>query len=71
MGRTGEAKKQCSMRGGVVCYGLGRGNPEEGLDPQEKQGAIVGEGKKWRDRPPQESHTGEGSCRVGRLWYRL
>ena len=30
----------------------GKGNPGEGLDPQERQGAIAGEGKRKRGRPP-------------------
>ena len=31
----------CALGWGVECHG--RGNPGEGLGPQEKQGAIVGE----------------------------
>ena len=32
-----------------------RGNPGEGLGPQEKQGATVGRGERRRGRPPWES----------------
>ena len=31
-----------------------QGNPGGGLDPQDKQGAIVGEGERRKGGPPQE-----------------
>ena len=37
---------------GVECHS--QGNPGGGLGQQEKQGAIVGEGKRRKGRPPQE-----------------
>ena len=40
------AGEWCAMGWGVECQG--RGNPGEGLGLQEKQGAIVGEGKRRR-----------------------
>ena len=51
------AKEQCTTGGGVGCYGRGvechgRGNPGGGLGPQEKQGAIAGEGERRRGRLP-------------------
>ena len=40
------------MGRGVVCHGRGRGKLGEGLGPQEKQGAIVGEGEAKRGGLP-------------------
>ena len=40
----------CTTGWGVECHS--RGNPGESLGPQEKQGAIVGEGERRRDRQP-------------------
>ena len=38
--------EQCAMGWGVECQG--RGKLGEGLGPQEKQGAIVGKGRRRR-----------------------
>ena len=62
------------MGWGVECHS--RGNPGEGLDPQERQGAIVGEGKRSRADchrklpTPQRAHMPTGSQREGQLWHR-
>ena len=50
----------CASGGEEVCYRLGsgtpcRGNRGEGLGPQEKQDAIVGEGERKRGSRPKES----------------
>ena len=44
------AGEWCAM--GWVVERHGRGNPGEGLDLHERQGAIVGEGEKRRGGPP-------------------
>ena len=50
----------------------GRGNLGEGLDPQEKQGSIVGEGKRKRGRHRNlPVHAYAGSQRAGHLWCGL
>ena len=53
----------CDMGSGAKHHS--QENPGEGLDPKEKQGTIVGEGKR-RDGPPQEApFTHVGSQRMG------
>ena len=44
------ARQQCAMGWGVECHS--QGNPGGGLGPQEKQGTIVGKGKRRRVGPP-------------------
>ena len=44
----------------------GRRNVGEGSNPQERQGAIAGEGEKRRGRPPQETpYTRACACACG------
>ena len=58
------------MGGGVEHHS--RGNLGGSLGPQEKQGAIAGEGESRRGRPPQESPCiCSGSQGAGLLWCRL
>ena len=66
--RVGE---QCTMGWGVEHHG--RGNPGEGLDPQERQSAIIGEGERSHKKlpVPEHVHVPTGSQRVGQLWHRL
>lgn len=46
--------------------------PGVGLGVQEKQGAIVGQGKRRRGRPPLESPRAcPGSQKMGCLWCKL
>ena len=59
-----QAGEWCATGWGVKHHG--RQNPGGGLDPQEKQGTIVGEGERRRGRQPQKSpclHTIEISLR--------
>ena len=66
-----QAGEWCAMGWGVECHG--RGNPKDGLGPQEKQSSTGGEGKR-RARPPSvgiSMCSCTGSQRAGRLWCRL